>query len=215
MAIKEEGQNNDCSDIYPILRDRIALMEYEPGKILQEDELVDEFNCSRTPVRKAFIRLEDRGLIRRVPKKGTYVAPIDCQSFKDHFKVRKFLLKLVSDLVISNIKPGEIDRLKEVADKMSEKESLAKLVKLDLEFHRLLYSAMNNDLMEQIMGMVLIKTFRIWLLISEKKVDPKVYQRYSKLIGAIDNGDADKVEEILIEHSQKAVAHMRQELEEI
>ena len=37
----------DANDIYEILRDRIIHLEYEPGLVLNETDIAEEFNTSR------------------------------------------------------------------------------------------------------------------------------------------------------------------------
>ena len=49
---------------------RIDLGRLNPGDTIDEQELVDTFGVSRTPVREALLQLEAIGLIRRLPRKG-------------------------------------------------------------------------------------------------------------------------------------------------
>src|SRR3546814_2838391 len=51
--------------IYHALRDRICLLEYPPGLRLSEEEIAQEFDVSRTPVRRVLARLESEGLVER------------------------------------------------------------------------------------------------------------------------------------------------------
>ena len=52
--------------IYESLKDRIILLDYEPGQLIREKDLMDEFQVSRTPVREALIRLQSDELVRPV-----------------------------------------------------------------------------------------------------------------------------------------------------
>ena len=52
---------------------RIDLGHLNPGDGIDENELVDTFAVSRTPVREALLQLEAMGLIRRHPRKGATV----------------------------------------------------------------------------------------------------------------------------------------------
>ena len=61
-------------DIFNVLKDRIVTLQYEPGKILNEIELSEEFGVSRTPIRTVFQQLESIKLVDIVPRYGVQVA---------------------------------------------------------------------------------------------------------------------------------------------
>lgn len=44
-----------------------------PGSLIDEQDLIEAHQVSRTPVREAMIQLETAGLIRRLPRKGAVV----------------------------------------------------------------------------------------------------------------------------------------------
>ena len=44
--------------IYEILKQGIINLEYEPGQVLNEVDLAEEFEASRTPIRKVFSNAE-------------------------------------------------------------------------------------------------------------------------------------------------------------
>ena len=46
--------------VYNVIRNRICLLEYEPGARLGEEELAREFGVSRTPIRRVLSRLNPR-----------------------------------------------------------------------------------------------------------------------------------------------------------
>lgn len=49
---------------------RIDLGRLNPGDVIDEQDLVECFGVSRTPVREAILHLEAVGLIRRLPRRG-------------------------------------------------------------------------------------------------------------------------------------------------
>ncbi len=63
-------------NIYDSLKDRITLLDYEPGQLIREKDLMEEFQVSRTPVREALIRLQSDELVRIVPSSGTFVTEV-------------------------------------------------------------------------------------------------------------------------------------------
>ena len=64
--------------IYRILRDRICLLEYAPGSLISEEELAQEFEVSRTPVRRVLGRLESEGLVQSVHGVGVWPSRYVC-----------------------------------------------------------------------------------------------------------------------------------------
>lgn len=64
------------SQVYDVLRDRIADLSMPPLHALSEKEIAQVLGVSRTPVREALIRLSEEGLVDIYPQYGTFVAPI-------------------------------------------------------------------------------------------------------------------------------------------
>ena len=56
------------------LRSAILSMRLEPGQMLSENEVGQIFEASRTPVREAFAKLREDGLIETRPSRGTFVS---------------------------------------------------------------------------------------------------------------------------------------------
>src|SRR3546814_20218819 len=52
------------------LRNAIVTMQIKPGEMLSEQEIADRLNVSRSPVREAFIKLGEAGLVRILPQRG-------------------------------------------------------------------------------------------------------------------------------------------------
>ena len=53
---------------YKIIKDRIVNCQYAPGVILNEAELADGLELSRTPLREAINKLESERFVSTIPK---------------------------------------------------------------------------------------------------------------------------------------------------
>ncbi len=64
---------------------RIAIITHrmQPGEMLSEQEIARRFDISRQPVREAFIKLSEAGLVRVLPQRGTQIARISMQEVDD------------------------------------------------------------------------------------------------------------------------------------
>ncbi len=72
--------------IYRLLRREIMQGHYKPLHSLSESVLAATYGVSRTPVREAFGKLEEEGLVAILPQYGTFVAPIRIDRVSgDHF----------------------------------------------------------------------------------------------------------------------------------
>ncbi|PLX44031.1 MAG: GntR family transcriptional regulator [Hyphomicrobiales bacterium] len=71
------------------LREAIIQNDISPGARLSEAEIARLFAVSRQPVREAFIRLAEEGLLEIRPQRGTFVRKISSQAVKDSGFVRE------------------------------------------------------------------------------------------------------------------------------
>ena len=58
------------------LRQAIIEMQLKPGQALSEADIARRYGISRQPVREAFIKLREIGLLQILPSRGTYVVKI-------------------------------------------------------------------------------------------------------------------------------------------
>jgi DNA-binding GntR family transcriptional regulator len=71
------------------IRETIVRGEYPPGAGLSEVALSDELGVSRTPVREALKQLAAEGLVRVVPRVGTFVAEPTRRDVVELFQLRE------------------------------------------------------------------------------------------------------------------------------
>lgn len=72
-----DGEGVLTNQIYRLFRKLIVELRLIPNQILSEKDVSRCLVISKTPVREAFIRLADDGMLRIIPQSGTYVSPID------------------------------------------------------------------------------------------------------------------------------------------
>ncbi|MDR3435892.1 GntR family transcriptional regulator [Telmatospirillum sp.] len=77
--------------IYDELRKRIISLAYKPGEMIFENVVAAEFEVSRTPVRQAFQRLSNDGLIQVLPQRGARVSLLSIAKINETQFVRESL----------------------------------------------------------------------------------------------------------------------------
>lgn len=70
-------QSPDHDQMYQTLANEILRFEIKPGDSLSENQLCQRFNLSRTPVRSLLQRLQENGLVKIIPHKGSMVTRLD------------------------------------------------------------------------------------------------------------------------------------------
>ncbi|MGD8389098.1 MAG: GntR family transcriptional regulator [Desulfobacteraceae bacterium] len=201
------------NSIYTEIKRRIVLLDYEPGQVLREKDLIEEFGVSRTPVRESLIRLEAEGLVRIFPNQGTIVSEVSFQQLKDVFEIRSFLVRLTGQLAAARITQKELDRLRGLIDRMKSEKDPKALMRIDSEVHDLVNQATKNDVLVKILGMLRDQAVRIWTF---SRADDDYYGRlpeeFEELLKALEARDEDACAHILEKHTRRFIEHIRSQL---
>lgn len=127
------GRQVTCALRNAIIRNRFA-----PGQRISESEIGTMFGVSRQPVREAFIKLADEGLLEVRPQRGTFLRRISLDAVLDARFVREAVEADIVKLCATNAAPGLIDRLYRLVDSQAKLADVSPeaFIPLDDEFHR-------------------------------------------------------------------------------
>src|SRR4051812_10833774 len=90
LRIEANGRGNSIAEqVFRTLRTSIVTMRLMPATALSEQEIADRLKVSRQPVREAFIKLSEIGLVRVLPQRGTFVVKISTKAVTDARFVRE------------------------------------------------------------------------------------------------------------------------------
>ena len=152
------------SSVYEALRREILELNLAPGSLLDEVELAERFNLSRSPVREALIRLAGEGLVVTLRNRSSIVAPFDISTVPNYFDAISLLYRLTSRLAALNRTPAQLDRIKAIHaehERAAELADRSKLVELNREFHLAIAEAGGNVFFKQWLTMLLDQGRRI------------------------------------------------------
>ncbi|WP_172330211.1 GntR family transcriptional regulator [Mangrovicoccus sp. HB161399] len=121
-----------------ILRAAIIENRLCPGTRLTETEIGKLMGVSRQPVREAFIKLSDEGLLDVRPQRGTFVRPISLDALLDARFVREAIEADLVRLCAEERPAGLVDELRRqvAAQRALGAGSSAEFLPLDNLFHR-------------------------------------------------------------------------------
>lgn len=75
---------------YKYIKNQIISGKYQPGHVFSENQLSIRLNMSRTPIREAFKKLENDGLIERDGQE-TKVTEVDSEELKENYELRSMM----------------------------------------------------------------------------------------------------------------------------
>jgi DNA-binding GntR family transcriptional regulator len=107
-------------ELSAIIERRIIYLQLAPGSHITEQELCDEFNVSRSPVREAFRQLEASGLIVRHARRGVRVTPMTEEDLNEIYFCRIPLEALAASCAAKNRQDDDLLFLKARLDAMEQ-----------------------------------------------------------------------------------------------
>jgi DNA-binding GntR family transcriptional regulator len=129
------------------LRHLILTLQLEPGLAVSEATLMKRFGWGRTPLREAFQRLSEQGLLQTIPQHGVVVTPLNLFDFVEVMDAMSLVIGSAASLACKYLTEDELSQLDELVAQ-GETAALAgdfeRLSVLDYEFHNVLAQATGN-----------------------------------------------------------------------
>jgi DNA-binding GntR family transcriptional regulator len=202
--------------IYKTIRDRICLLEYQPGERLGEEELAREFHVSRTPVRRVLSRLESEGLLESRHGVGTFVTDVDIDSLAQVFQLRMELAELLGKLDPIPRSEDDLVRVRALlvrCDELLKKPDAKAYARLNMDFFQELGAMVGNTPLREISERLYYLTTRIWLKSVPHLNLPdeiEVFRReMADILQAMEVGDLEAVGHIRRSHISMSVKRMK------
>jgi DNA-binding GntR family transcriptional regulator len=142
------------------LREAILSGQYMPGDRLNEARLAHEFNISRIPIREALIQLQESGLVMNHEGRGMCVTKLSEEDIQRINSVRLVLEAEAIWLARENMTPDTVARLEGVLARMeAAHDLLVEVAPMDIEFHRLIWSASGNPYLARALETLVAQLF--------------------------------------------------------
>jgi len=203
--------------LHEVLRQAIIRMVLAPGQALSEKEIADLFTVSRQPVREAFIRLSESGLVEVRPQRGTYVVRISRQAVLEARFIRESLEVAIALEAAKCTLPSsvlmELNELIERQRSCIERQDHDRFFFLDEMFHRTLAISTGQTMAWNVIEDVKAQLDRVrYLSIPDSTPIPKLADQHQAIVDAISAGDTEAAEQAMCIH-QREILHSLPELE--
>ena len=141
------GASRASDQVESELRRLILTLELEPGLAVSESTLMKRFGWGRTPLREAFQRLSEQGLLQTIPQHGVVVTPLNLFDFVELMDAMSLVIGSSAALACQRLTDTELDQLDQLvaqAEAAASAGDFERLSTLDYEFHNVLAQATGN-----------------------------------------------------------------------
>jgi DNA-binding GntR family transcriptional regulator len=204
--------------IYRILRRDIVHCLIAPGTPLSEKEVSVRFDVSRQPVREAFIKLAENGLIQIRPQRGSYVNKISLSQVRNGCFVRQAIECAVVRRAATKITDAQLYQLEQNLHQQRiaiDRQQLNDFFLLDDEFHQLLSQIADCQLAWETIENIKAAIDRVRYMSLDHVTSPDMLLRqHQDIFSALEKRDVDGVDKAMTEHLQEiseSVLLIRQE----
>lgn len=182
---------------YENLRYRIITQQLPPGEQLKDKEVMEHYGIGRTPLREVFLELQNEGLIKRVPRSGTWVAPMDLHFLKQVTEIRIGLEGIAGEYAAERITSQQLAELEVILDKVSaiefdDSSNQEELLTYESAFHDVIYASTGNPQLEKLLHNYQSVGARFWhYLVFSREQMAEQFDSHRRMFEALQKGDKE------------------------
>lgn len=190
-----------------ILRARIIENRLKPGERVSEAEVSASFGVSRQPVREAFIRLSEEGLVEIRPQRGTFICKISLRAVEDARFIREAIEGDLVRIVAAGPDRGVLTELRRqiraqerLGHGFATQHDRAEFLRMDDLFHRTLAEAAGRQHLWQNLDSVKSQMDRVRYLTTQSLDIKRLVAQHDAVVVAIEAEDPAQAEAAMRQH---------------
>ena len=222
-----------ADDIALVIEEAIVSGELAPGTVLRQEQLSEQFEVSRTPIREALRKLAALGLVSFEPNRGVRVRTITREELREAFLIQAELEGLATEVAAARITEEALEELDEAQMRFHrltndmrarepgrDRRSLtADWVRANHAFHDVIYAVADLPLVEQLAKSAR-RTFSgpaVWAP-GDARIDElyaKNDQQHRAIRGALAAGSPEGARSLAREHVLSSFRMLEEILEQV
>ncbi|WP_164553294.1 GntR family transcriptional regulator [Brevibacillus marinus] len=181
---------------YQKIKEKILEGHYLDKNYTSENELVEELQMSRTPIREALQRLQYEGLVKIFSNQGIVFQELSIKETSDLFDLRLAIETFAIRKVVRAFSESDLQILETCLDEQRvayEREDPRAFMRHDAEFHQHLLRIADNEMFMQIMSNIRDRLFYQGCRIFKKNPNRILHslEEHIEIISAIKSGDPE------------------------
>jgi DNA-binding GntR family transcriptional regulator len=195
-----------------ILAERILSGSLPPGARIKQDELAEELNTSRIPVRDALRILETRGLVTLRANAGARVASMSLRDLEISYEIRERIEPLLLADSVPHLTDQDISQMHMLKEQIEATRDVEIFLALDRQFHWTAFRRHRAPQLYQIVERLWDTTqsyrraFAGLALAGGARI---VMAEHVLLLHAVERRDADTASSVLVTHIRRTRVNLR------
>ncbi|MEZ2130531.1 MULTISPECIES: GntR family transcriptional regulator [unclassified Sinorhizobium] len=190
--------------VYEAVRNAIVQLQFSPGNLLSEADIAGQLGVSRQPVREAFIKLGEVGLVEIRPQRGTFVRLISIREVEN----ARFIREAIEVAIVRKaaIQATEVDvTAMEVV--IADQRSAARrgentlFLRLDEVFHQAIAASADCEDAWRVLDGLKAQMDRVrYLSLPEATPSEVIIRQHAKILHSIKRRMPDEAEAAMRQH---------------
>jgi len=189
---------------YLFIKNKIVNLGFKPGEYLTDQQIAEDLDISRTPVREAFRMLEREGLLVYEARRGWKVYSLSLKDINEIFEIKLVLEGLIArkasectDEIIRSKLEETLNMMRQAADS----GNVEAWVELDLDLHHLIFMMADNQRAMNYIENINDQWNRLRVGFSARtgRINRSI-KEHEAMVNAILSGDGNKAEEETVKH---------------
>lgn len=185
-----------------------------PGEKIRDKELAERLGVSRTPVREALRKLEDKELIESSANRWTRVAKISLDDSKNFYPIIWALEELAISQVIDKLSEEDLNLMTSINDSLQrfiDEDNAIKASWADVEFHKVFIEKTKNNHLISILNDLKLKYRRVEVyFFTEEQKSASSTSEHTLLIEALRSQNEKEAKKIIRNNWEKSLKRLQQ-----
>jgi DNA-binding GntR family transcriptional regulator len=193
VALPRLNQRTTPDHVAEVLREAILDGSLKSGSQLRETHIATELGVSRAPLREALTRLEEEGLVEKIPFRGAFVAEVSQRSVDEIANLRAILEPYAAELAFDTLRTTKLSYLRDLVRRLTSAAKAGNVqqsIDAHLAFHRAFYESADNDqLLSLWRGWE--SQLRLFLAVDMRSFDDpmQIAAEHASMLAMIESGD--------------------------
>ncbi len=214
-APNERKRGSGAQRVYDTLRNEILNLKLQPGTPIDEIQLSERLEMSRTPIREALVRLAGEGLVTTLPNRSTVVSHIDFLNLHTFFDALTLMYRVTTRLAAEYHRPEDMTGIRAhqaAFTEAVEAQDALRMIATNRDFHAAIAEAGRNPYYTGLFCRLLDEGRRLSRLYYQSFDDklPREYvAEHDTIIAAIEARDVEACDRLAAAHANHIVRQIQ------